>query len=146
MKPYRYDICLRLRHPSIDPDKITRELGMPPYRCWSAGEPRTTPANTPLSGTWRETYWCSEALSNGALPGEFDLPAAIERLLDRLQQHKEFFRGIRSEGGIVELFVGWYLPEQGGEVLGHALSRRLGDLMIDLSLDIYPPDQPQNDI
>ena len=144
MKPYRYGISLRVFHPTIDPDKISRELGLKPFRCWKAGEPRTTPIGTPLKGNWAESYWCSKQLIRGALPRGQTLPAAISKLLDRLEPYKTFFHRIRVGGGRVELDVGWYFPVRGGDVFDYALQARLAKLKIDLSLDIYPPDQPQN--
>lgn len=144
VKPYRYGISLRVFHPVIDPDKITRELGLKPFRCWKAGERRTTPIGTPLKGSWPQSYWCSKQLVRGSTPRSPSLPDAISKLLDRLEPHKAFFHRIRRGGGRVELDVGWYFPVQGGAEFDCALQSRLAKLKIDLSLDIYPPDQPQN--
>ncbi|MDE2183351.1 MAG: hypothetical protein KGJ78_10050 [Alphaproteobacteria bacterium] len=40
----------------------------------------------------------------------------------------------------------WFFLGNSGDVFDCDLLARMADLKIDLSLDIYPPDQPQNDI
>jgi hypothetical protein len=45
----------------------------------------------------------------------------------------------------VELFIGWFFDKQSGDVLTHQCLALAGDLKIDLSFDVYPLDQPQND-
>ena len=42
------------------------------------------------------------------------------------------------QGGSTELFVGWFLERDGGDVFPHRLLTELGKLGLDLSLDIYP--------
>ena len=40
---YRFHVSLRVRHPSIAPEKITEAFGIEPKHSWKAGEPRHTP-------------------------------------------------------------------------------------------------------
>jgi len=139
---YRYAVSLRIEHPSIDPAEITSALKLEPFRCWRAGEPRTTPIGKPLSGNWRESYWTSRDIANGEWPG-VSLPTALGQVLDRLFAHRGFFHRIRAEGGRTEFFIGWYLEGNTGDVFGCDLLARMADLKIDFSPDIYPLDQPQ---
>ncbi len=120
-------------------------LGLEPSRAWRAGAPRTTSVGTPLEGVNRETYWTSGTLERGAWPGR-SLADALNALLDKLELHKLFFQGLHADGGGVEFFVGWFFEGHSGDVVDAAIMRRLSDCGIDLSLDIYPPDQPQNNI
>src|SRR5262247_381678 len=99
MKRYHYKISLRLRHTSADPAEITSALGLNPSRCWRAGEMRSTPKGTQLSGTYTRTYWTA-TLAEGRWPGKA-LEDAISDLLDQLTARKDFFHRIRSEGGKV---------------------------------------------
>jgi hypothetical protein len=138
MNSYRYKISLRVRHPSMDPAEITCMLRYPPSRSWSAHERRSTPSSETLEGAWPETYWTAKVTA-GEWPGK-DLPAAIAELLDQLESSRGFLAKIRSEGGAVELFVGWFFDGQSGEVFDCGLLARIADLKIDLSLDVYPPD------
>jgi hypothetical protein len=57
MSPHDYSIALRIRHPSIDPADITRQLGIVPQHAWRAGEPRSVEADEVGSAVHRETYW-----------------------------------------------------------------------------------------
>jgi hypothetical protein len=143
---YRYGISLRIRHPAIDPARITRTLVLEPSRSWRAGEPRTTPVGTPLKGIWPESYWTTGNLLRGEHPNGEDLPDAIGTLLDRLAPHRDFFHEIRGSSGTAEFFIGWFFLGNSGDVFDWHLMARLVDLKIDLSFDVYPPDQPQNDI
>src|SRR3981081_3032031 len=77
----------------------------------------------------------------GEWPGK-DLEAAIAELADRLEPNKGFLERVRSEGGTVELFVGWFFDGQSGSVFDCGLLARMADLKINLSLDLYPPDTP----
>ena len=138
MNPYRYKISLRLRHPSLDPAEITSALQRDPFRSWPAGEPRTTPRGTPLEGRNRDSYWTANAIEGG-WPDK-GLAVAIRELLDQLVPHKDFLDRIRSEGGNVALFVGWFLEGQCGDELDCDLLARMADLKINLSLNLYPPD------
>jgi hypothetical protein len=143
LNPNRYAISLRLWHPSIDPEEITSALGLSPTRSWRAGAPRTTPKETPLEGANRETYWCAD-MGKGEWPG-INLAAAIARSVDVLTPHRDFLRHIHAESGRSEFFVGWFFEGNSGDQFDAALLAKLADLQIGLALDIYPPDQPQND-
>jgi hypothetical protein len=132
-------------HPSFDPRKITSTLNLVPSRSWRAGEPRSTPKGDPLDGVYQESYWTSGSIIKGKWP-KVDLTTAIDKLLDRLTSHRKFFHRLRSDGGRVEFFVGWYFRGNGGDVFCYDLLARMADLKIDLSLDVYPPDQPQKHI
>ena len=138
VNPYQYKISLRFRHPTADPADITLTLGINPSRSWRVGEPRCTPKGTPLEGTWPDTYWTA-ILTEGQWPQE-GLADTLGGLLDQIAAHKRFFHQIRSEGGRIELFVGWFFDGQSGDVFTHDLLSRMVDLKIDLSLDVYPPD------
>jgi Domain of unknown function (DUF4279) len=142
---YRYAISLRIRHPSLDPREITKTVKIKPRVSWQAGEARSAPSGQLLGGTRRESYWTSGDLARGKWPRK-DLAQAIAALLDRLEAHKRFFARVHAQGGRSELFIGWYFLGNSGDVLPCELMARLAQSKIDLSFDIYPPDQPQNDI
>ncbi len=44
VEAYHYRISLRVFHPSISPQEVTRLIGIEPQRAWQAGTPRRTPA------------------------------------------------------------------------------------------------------
>jgi hypothetical protein len=139
---YHFRISLRVRHPSMDPEQITEALGIKPKHFWKAGEPRQTPKGTPLAGSNRDTYWTAE-IAAGRWP--LKVNEAIYDILRRLVRHRSFLHHIRAEDGAVELFVGWFFENQSGDVLTHQCLALAGDLQIDLSFDIYSPEQPQHE-
>jgi len=97
---------------------------------------------TSLRGTNKQTYWVIRDLARGSGPKR-PLAAALLGLATRLARHKSFFRRVRAEGGRIEFFVGWYFLGNSGGVLDTNLMKQLQSLGIDLSLDVYPPDEPQ---
>jgi hypothetical protein len=61
--------------------------------------------------------------------------------------HSDFFHRIRSDGGKVEFFVGWFLKTQAGDDFDLALLSRLVRLQIDLALDnYYDPELPSEEV
>jgi hypothetical protein len=134
---YHYRISLRVRHPSIAPEKITQAIGIEPKHSWKAGEARRTPTGRPLTGSNQETYWTAE-ISSGRHPSEIN--KAIHDGLRSLVPHRLFLHQIRVEGGTVQLFIGWFFDNQSGDVLTHECLALAGDLQIDLSFDVYPPE------
>lgn len=139
---YHYRISLGVRHPSIDPAEITAVLGIEPGCSWRAGQPRRTPKGTPLAGVNRDTRWGRE-IAAGRWP--LDIDKAIHEALRGLIRYRSFLHRIRAEGGTVELFIGWFFENQSGEVLTYECLALAGDLQIDLSFDVYPPEQPQHE-
>jgi len=144
MNPYQYDISLRVRHPSLDPAEFTSALGLNPFRCWRAGEAQTTPKGKPLEGRYSNSCWTAK-LVKGQWPDK-SLPVVINELLDQLAPHQGFFQRIRTEGGTVEFFIGWFLEGNSGDVFDCDLLARMAALKIDLSLDVYPPDGPDSSL
>jgi hypothetical protein len=122
----------------MDPTEISAVLGLEPSRMWRAGDPRTTPKNTPLEGVWRGTYWATDVLKDDC-PNR-TLAAALFELAERFSANKSFFAKVRNEGGCVEFYVGWFIDGNRGDEFGPDLMGKLVDLGITLSLDIYPLD------
>jgi hypothetical protein len=133
---YSYKISLRIFHPTADPAAFTEALGIQPGRSWLVSAPRTTPRGTPLKGLNAKSYWTAR-LADGA---SIDAPLAdaVHDVLDRLRGRKGFFRDVVKSGGRAELFIGWFLDENSGDLFDHQLLARLAALKIDLSFDVYP--------
>jgi hypothetical protein len=135
---YFYIVSLRLRHPSADLLSLASPIGVSPIRTWKAGEPRTTPKGTPLTGVNRDSYWYGRMIEDTSSQTQ-SLGDALAGIVDTLTPHRQFFEAFAADRGRAEFFIGWYFPEgNSGDVLGHELLRRLSELKIDLSFDIYP--------
>jgi hypothetical protein len=136
---YHHKVSLRISHPAIDPSEITATLGPTPDHAWRAGEPRTGTRGQPGKGYWKKSYWCLSLAQGDAQQN--DLPNALTAAVETLSPHRTFFERIRSEGGGVEFFIGWFMDRlMAGEILDCVLLRRIGELGIDLSFDIYERD------
>jgi hypothetical protein len=131
--PFRYDISLRITHPTMHPQQICDRLGLKAQRMWKAGQNRATPTGTPLSGVYKETY-CTFDLARSR---EDELERFIKHSNKIFQRHKRFLRHISSTGGSIEYFVGMYLDKNHGVMLSPELLDELAKLQIALALDLY---------
>ena len=61
----------------------------------------------------------------------------LTRICDDLSIHDKLFQQIRDTGGRIEFFIGWYSDRNTGELFSSSLLKKLGELQIDLALDIY---------
>jgi Domain of unknown function (DUF4279) len=103
MDDYRFSVSLRIRHPSIDPETITRELGLIPEHSWRAGDGRP---GEPASRAYRESYWLgrlrsvpySEAWGPDALVATLEIQSLL------LKRRKKLWERIR-DGGQADFLV-----------------------------------------
>jgi hypothetical protein len=105
MQLYSHVLNLRIWHPMLDPDLVSRTLGLEPHISWRAGDPRQTPKGTPLEGLRTEGYWSSDPFSYGWRDStEAQIEDALAELVSFLEPHREFLRGI-SQGGMIRVWV-----------------------------------------
>jgi hypothetical protein len=52
-----YQLSLHVRHPSVDPEEISRELSLEAVECFRAGEPRHSRSGLAATAVHGETYW-----------------------------------------------------------------------------------------
>ena len=139
MQRYSYTIDLRIWHPSIKPEEITRVLGIRPSNSSEAGQPRKTPKGTSLEGVYRESYWNADPFDRGEYSSTDDLAEdALTEVLQILEPHKEFIQNLRGEGARILLQVSSfsgrnYAFEFSPEFLG-----RCAALGVSLAHDVYP--------
>lgn len=132
-----FAVTLRCSHPNWDPDDISSELGMEPTFSWKVGERRCTPKGQILDGYRRDSYWCSEKLTGF----QKDPCQALIEHVEALERKRAFIGKFVADGGSIELFIGWKLSgPSGGEGFDAKTLKRLGDLGIDLLIDIYEHD------
>jgi hypothetical protein len=101
MRLYSHILDLRIWHPTLDPDSVTRTLNLQPQTAWRAGEPRRTPKGTLLQGVRSEGYWSTNPFSYGWRDStDALLEDAIEELLSFLEPHREFLQEVSREGAV----------------------------------------------
>lgn len=52
-----FQLSLHVRHPSVDPQEISRELSLEAVECFRAGEPRQSRSGVAATAVHGETYW-----------------------------------------------------------------------------------------
>jgi hypothetical protein len=95
-----YQLSLHVRHPSVDPEEISRELGLEAIESFRAGEPRQSRSGVAATAVHGETYWVA-VLD----PMVWSAPANVTRgakeqyLADLLPQEA---RMLRARSGLEE--------------------------------------------
>lgn len=141
-------IHLRVQHPKLDPNEITRVLSMTPEHTLDAGRSAVSTA--------AESYWIAPVTLSavdepwlGLSDDEEDFGATtfpsfagvplisdesiVGLALRRLQCHQPFFRSILDEGGTATLLIN--VNKAGSMTIPPSLARKLADLGLTLELD-----------
>jgi hypothetical protein len=125
-QPLAFQVSLRVRHPSMDPASISRELGIEAEHSFRAGDPRPSRSGLAPASIHTETYWLapmipaswlgdmSIAERPGLAAADKHMYAAVTTNLGLAfslcalrfrTMHGALLRQIRSEGGQVSLLV-----------------------------------------
>jgi hypothetical protein len=121
-----FELSLRIRHPSMDPAELSRELGMKAHSSFRAGDPRRSRSGHPTASVHGESYWLG-TLDSGSSPGAdwltgFAHLEVAQKSHDKtvarnlgwalsfhathvLRTHAAVLERIRNEGGQVSLLV-----------------------------------------
>ena len=151
-----FQISLRVRHPSIDPGTISRELQLEPEYSFKAGEPRESGSGIAATALHAESYWLgslgsvTSATSMSGFSGtranlarERLQASTLESLtlaLDALvvgfmRTHSEFIRRMQSEEGQVSLLVELSTRALNGFTLSPQFSRTFSELGVAVEFD-----------
>jgi hypothetical protein len=71
-----FQLSLHVRHPSVDPEEISRELSLEAVECFRAGEPRQSRSGLAATAVHGETYWVAVVDPMG-----WSAPATLARRL-----------------------------------------------------------------
>jgi hypothetical protein len=146
-----FELSLRIRHPSIDPKEISRELQLAAEHSFKAGEPRESASGLATASVHNQSYWFatldplswSSEISTIAAPSRGSaesrlktmalsaLEMTLAMITSRLQRtHGTFLRKLQAEGGEVGLLVELRARSARGFTLTPQLSRALSELGI----------------
>jgi hypothetical protein len=130
----RFNIRLSIRHPTIDPDVITRTLQLTPTRFTMVGSERKTPRGDVLPGRHRASIWSHSFRIERSRPFFRD----VVEVINRLEQHKTFLAELDHSGGSITIIV--HLPGDTniGDNLPWQEMARLGALRITLGVEVFP--------
>jgi hypothetical protein len=150
-----FELSLRVRHPSMDPAEVSRELALEAEHSFRAGEPRRSRSETTAVSVYGESYWLA-TLDPTSWPAEAwfsgytDLDLAVREIrastsrslgwalslsARRLLRARALFERIRQEGGQVSLLVG-LSPELESFTVPPDVSRMFSDLGVTLEFDL----------
>jgi hypothetical protein len=154
--PQPFQISLRVRHPSIDPGIISRELRVDAEYSFKAGEPRESGSGIAATSVHAESYWLGSlgSITSAGLMGGFTgtrVNVARERLqsgalesltlaLDAIavafmRTHSDFIRRIQSEEGQVSLLIELSTHSLTGFTLSPQFNRMVSELGVAVEFD-----------
>jgi hypothetical protein len=144
---YPFQLSLRIRHPSIDPAEISRQLRIEAEHSFRAGEPRES-GRSSVAPVHAESYWLATLDPATLLLGTaFDpqvsphthaiafsvLDSALIAVISGfLRGHVDFFRQLQSEGGEARLIV----AISGRRARGFTLTPHLGKALSELRMPV----------
>jgi hypothetical protein len=99
-----YQLSLHVRHPSVDPEEITRELGLEAVECFRAGAPRHSRSGVAATAVHPETYWVA-VLD----PMVWSAPATVARRLTRIAGSEAH---TRRGSEVAQQFLAALLPQE----------------------------------
>lgn len=126
-------VSLRARHPFQDLNNLLTPLGVSPYRCWKAGDRRTTPQGVQLDGIYDSSYFCCDL----PLQQSDDLAEWLGRAVDFLLPIANRLQLFIDEGGSLSFYIGLEKGAFGGTVLSPKLLGDLSALRIFVEIDRY---------
>jgi hypothetical protein len=142
MQLYSYQIRLRIWHSTIDPELITKNLGIQPNVSAKVGQPRTTPKGNRLDGTYAESYWSGIPFDRMEYCSVDDLAEdAISDVIGYLEPHAKFLNRLHADGGRLLLEICSYGSRNYAFEFSPELLKRISSIGISLVHDVYPVQQ-----
>jgi hypothetical protein len=105
MSQEMFSVALRIRHPGLDPDEITRELGLIPEHSWKAGDIRPEARGGSSQNRYVESYWIAPVRFSAGLAMPETPEGTIALAATLLKRRKDFWQRLHSGGGRAELLV-----------------------------------------
>lgn len=134
---YGTAVSLRIWHPSVLSDEMTKALGLSPSLSNDVGATRKTPTGQILDGIYPQTYW----LYKFGFPKENEIEDCLAKALAMLSPKRDFLNRVCSTGGRCELFIGMFLERNAGIELDRDLIRQVADAGLALGFDVFVPDK-----
>ena len=153
----RFQLSLRIKHPSFDPAVISKELGIEPAHSFRAGHPRQSKSGLVAAAVHTESYWLAplnpaswfdnpsfaEPLKLAIVQQQIDaaivrnLTGALALCAARFHKaHSALLQTIRSEGGEISLLVTLSTAAVNAFSLAPQVSRMFAELGITLEFEI----------
>jgi hypothetical protein len=146
MNAPEFMMSLVVRHPDIDPARITRALGLQPGHVWREGEQRKGAGGKTLAGNHRESYWICEIVARPKFPVEHvRVESELARVLQLLRKSMDFMQDLHHGGGVIELLVTVFARGDFRMELLSEESALLGRMGVSLAIEIKSGQLPVAD-
>ncbi len=136
-----FELSLRIRHPSMRPADLSRELGLEAKHSFCAGEPREARgAQTTPASVHAESYWLG-SLDAIARPADPWLGSALGSaiafgVVRFLRSKAALLERIHKEGGEVSLLVALSPTAVGSFILQPEVTRTFGELKVTVEFEM----------
>jgi hypothetical protein len=157
LQPPPFQLSLRIKHPSMDPADISKELGIEPEHSFRSGQPRQSKSGLVAATVHTESYWLARLNPSSwfgnpsfAMPLNLaimqeHIDTAIARNLTGAlglfavrfnKAHSVLLQTIRSEGGEISLLVTLSATAMNTFSFPPQVSRMFGELGITLEFEL----------
>jgi Domain of unknown function (DUF4279) len=124
---------LRIIYEELEPDKISKQLGVRPTTSCRKGELNTKKIPSRI-GIW--------SLSTEGIIKSRDIRRHLDWLVDQLQGKESQFKAWKAQGIKTDVFCYWLSTGQGGPSISIRNMQRLSTFDLELSFDIYIGERP----
>lgn len=146
LEPAPYTVSLQIKHPTIDPETITKELGLTPDHSWACGEPKRSSSSAAPGGVRRNSFWCATLAPIPPVDERFsvlrdsakfqralemmssDLSSHLNVQLVLLRRHQAFIQGMMEDGGELSFVIELPTTDLVGFKLDPSITRQLAAL------------------
>jgi len=137
MSAYEFTISLRIRHPEIEPAKITEALGLQPQHSWKAGTSRQT--STGGTGEHHDSYWMTKLMDEPQLSTpEMSVESILVQTITQLRRAQAFLEKLHGDGGVSELSISLFARENFRLELSPDTMTLMGRMGLGVVLEIQP--------
>jgi hypothetical protein len=132
--PRRFGVELFIIHPSLDPDEISRVLGLEAKVRSRVGDQRKTPNGKPLSGVYPDTRWRHSV--RFAVSGQWFAREIVD-LIDKLESQKAFLAKVMATGGSATIIIAFLGDGYFGDTIPATILGRIANLGLDFGIECF---------
>jgi len=133
----RTNASLRIINDNLDPEAISRQLGIQPTWAWRKGELRGARKIPSRVGIW--------GLSTEFMQSR-DIRRHLDWLIEQLVGKEEYLKQLQKQGYRMDVFCYWVSNGQGGPTVSPKNMRGLANLGIELGFDFWMGGDDENDM
>lgn len=142
MSAYEFTISLRIRHPEIDPNRITEALSLQPQHSWKAGASRQT--STGGAGEHRDSYWMAKLMEEPQLTtSQISFESVLVQTITQLRRAQAFLEQLRAEGALSEISISLFARKDFRLELSPDTMTLMGRMGLAVAFEVQPHTSPE---